>query len=475
MTTTSASLSTTSTSGLGLTGLSSGLDTSGIITKLMAIESQPQTNLKTQLSGVTTYTTALQSLNGAVASVASNAATMTAAGALVAFSATSDSSAVTPTASATASTGSLSFSVAQLAQAQTSATGALSSWPDTSSAKPSITIQIGTGPTATTKTVTAASTNLDDVVSAINAGGTGVTATKVTAGTDASGAPQYVLQMRSNSTGAAGAFTVFEGTDTSGTALPATRISTAQDASLTLYAGTAAEQHVTSSTNTFTGLLTGVDVKVSATTSTPVNLTIAPDSSKITAAASSLTTQMIALFGSIAASTAVTTGASASGGTSSSSTSGGVFTGDPSVRSLKDSMLAAVSGAVGTKSPSSIGINLTKDGTITFDQSAFTAAMASDPAGTTAMFQAISTRVGTAAKAASDPYTGSLTALVTSQQGQESSLTTQISDWDTRLAAIQTQYQTQFDALEVALNSLSSQSSYITSQIAGLTTNYQQT
>ena len=45
---TGASLSTTSTSGLGLSGLSSGLDTSGIITKLMAIESQPQTQLKTQ-------------------------------------------------------------------------------------------------------------------------------------------------------------------------------------------------------------------------------------------------------------------------------------------------------------------------------------------------------------------------------------------------------------------------------------------
>jgi flagellar hook-associated protein 2 len=91
------------------------------------------------------------------------------------------------------------------------------------------------------------------------------------------------------------------------------------------------------------------------------------------------------------------------------------------------------------------------------------------------MFQTIAGRVAGAATAVSDSYTGTLSQKVTSQQTTESSLTKQISDWDRRLATIQAQYTAQFNALETALNSLSSQSSYLTSQISGLTTNYQST
>ena len=138
----------------------------------------------------------------------------------------------------------------------------------------------------------------------------------------------------------------------------------------------------------------------------------------------------------------------------------------------KDALLSAATGPVGSTSPSSIGITLTKEGTITFDGSAFSAAMAKDPAGTTAMFQTIAGRVATAATAASDPYSGTLTTRITSEQSQEASLTTQISDWDSRLATIKANYQTQYNALETAMSNLSSQASYLTSQLSGLTTNY---
>src|SRR5689334_20076605 len=113
-----AALSTTSTTGLGLSGLSSGLDTSGIITKLMSVEAAPQTALKTQLSTTTTYRTALQSLNSSVAAIAASAKSATAAGALSSFTATSDAAGVTATASSSASAGSVSFTVDRLAQAQ---------------------------------------------------------------------------------------------------------------------------------------------------------------------------------------------------------------------------------------------------------------------------------------------------------------------------------------------------------------------
>jgi flagellar hook-associated protein 2 len=466
MATTSA---TGSLSGLGLSGLASGLDTSGIITKLMSIEAQPQAQLKTQLSSLTAHTAALQSLNTQLAAIATAATTASTTGSLAAFGATSDTASVTAAAGGTAAPGSVSFTVGRLAQAQVSVSDAMTTWADTSSTTPSITIQLGSGATATTKTVTAATGSLDDVVDAINKGATGVTATKVAAGTDASGNPQYRIQLRSTATGAAGAFTVYEGADTTGTPLPVTNVATAQDASITLYAGTAAEQVVTSASNTFTSLATGLDVTVSATTTTPVTVTVTPDSSKAAGSAANLTGTLIALFSTVSTRSTVTPGA-----TAGSAGTPGVFTGDLLVRNLNDAVLSAVTDPVGGLSPSTIGITLTKTGTITFDQTAFTAAMQKDPAGTTSMFQTIAGRIATAATAASDSISGTLTTAIRSEQSQETDLSDQISSWDTRLADIQARYQTQFNNLETAMQSLQSQSTWLNSQISGLTTNYQQ-
>lgn len=467
---TTAALSTTSTTGLGLSGLSSGLDTSGIITKLMSVESAPQAALKSQLSTTTTYRTALQSLNSSVAAIATTASAAVKPGALVSFTTTSDSASVTAAASSTASAGTVSFNVDRIAQAQVSVSGTMTAWaaPADGSTKPSITLQVGS---ATPITVSALSTNLDDVVTAINGSGAGVTATKIAVGKDGSGAAQYRLQLR-GPTGDGNGFAVYQGDSTSAPTLTTTQTQTAQSAQVTLYKGVAgAEQAITSTSNTFDDLLTGVDVTVSAVTTSPATLTVKADSTAASTSAQALTSSLITLFSGLASATAISTTTSSSGATSA--TSGSIFTGDSMVRNLKDTLLSAVSGAVDGKSPSTIGINLTKDGTITFDSSKFASAMASDPAGTTAMFQSIAGSVASAATAASDPYTGTLTKTVTSQQSTESDLTKQIGDWDTRLAAIQAQYTSQFNALETALNSLSSQASYLTSQITGLTTNYQ--
>src|SRR4051812_12382997 len=127
MATTSATSSgSSSLSGLGLPGLSSGLDTSGIITKLMAIEAAPQSLLKNQLSSLQTHTTALQSLNTAIAGIATTAKAAVGANALASFTATSDATAVTAKAGATAATGAISFTVDRLATAQVSVTAPMS-------------------------------------------------------------------------------------------------------------------------------------------------------------------------------------------------------------------------------------------------------------------------------------------------------------------------------------------------------------
>lgn len=464
-------MATTSLAGLGLSGLSSGLDTSGIITKLMAIESAPQAALKSRLGTATTYRTALQSLNSSVAAIATSAKDAAKPGALASFTAASDTTSVKATASSTASAGAVSFTVDRLASAQVSVSRSISTW-DTAQYG-TLTFRRG-GDAATDTTVTFGSNNLDDVVATINTSGAGVSAGKIAAGRDAtSGATLYRLQLRS-ATGEDNAFAVSAGSSfgsDDAASMGLVQVGAAQDAQITLYKGIAgAEQAVTSSTNSFDELLTGVGVTVSAVSAATTTVSVAADTAAATTAASGLTASLVQLFSGIASATAITTTTGSAGG---ARTSGSVLTGDSAVRQLKDSLLAAVSGAVGDRSPSSIGITLTKDGTIVFDQSRFAAAMASDPSATTAMFQAIAGRVAASASAASDRYTGTLTQKIAAQQSTESSMTKEIGDWDTRLATIQAQYAKQFNALETALNALSSQSSYLTSQIAGLTTNYQ--
>src|SRR5690606_22447640 len=117
-------------------------------------------------------------------------------------------------------------------------------------------------------------TSLDDVVKAINAADAGVTALKVAAGKNGEGEPQYRLQLTSKASGEAGAFAV------AGTTVGITEITAAQDAEITLWAGTTAEQSITSATNSFENLLPGVNVTVNSKSANPVTLTVVRDSAK---------------------------------------------------------------------------------------------------------------------------------------------------------------------------------------------------
>ena len=130
------------------------------------------------------------------------------------------------------------------------------------------------GSDGTQHEVTAASTSIADVVNAINGAKAGVTAVQVAAGTDSSGATLYRIQLTS-ATGAANAFSIYDGSAASVTAGTATdlltqtgaaTVSQAQDAEAVLWGGTGAEQTVTSSTNTFQNLLPGVNFTATAVT-----------------------------------------------------------------------------------------------------------------------------------------------------------------------------------------------------------------
>ncbi|QDY89217.1 flagellar hook-associated protein [Arthrobacter sp. UKPF54-2] len=435
--------------GISLDGLASGLDTTALIGSIMQSEALPQTLLKNKSYDIQSMVSALQGLNGKVAALATQATAAAKPGALDLYTATTSSDKVVATSTASAKAGSLDFQVTKLAQTQVTVTpkvNGVTGWPYT-------TLTINSG--GKDYTITPASNSLDDVVSAVNAAGAGVTASKVDVG-----GGDFRIQFTATKSGAAGAFTITDG----GTTF--TNVKTAQDAELSLWPGTTAAQTVTSSSNTFTNVLPGVSVTAKDVTAAPVTLTVSRDDAGITKLASDLVDGVNGIFSLVASKTAVSTNTNTSGTT----TSAGVFAGDSTVRSVNQNILSAASLPVGAppRSPSEIGISITRNGTMEFDATKFGAALAADPTGTAAKVQELAGRIATAATAASDKYTGTLTTKITGQQSEVRDLADRISDWDLRLASRKATLQRTYAGLETALSGMKAQQSWLTAQLAGL-------
>lgn len=450
---------------LGIDGLVSGLDTTSLINSLIAAESGTQNLLKTKVTSTQTLVTDLQSLNSSVAALAANAKGASTVDKLSGVTTSSSAPSVTVTADATTTPGSLTFRVDRLAQSQVSVTSTLTSW----AGGPTVTLVGSDG----AKTEVAAGSSLADLVANLNKSATGVSATLAAAGTAAGGATQYRIQL-TGASGAAGAFSLYDGsaadveagTATDVLAAPgAATVRAAQDAAVTLWAGSGAEQQITSATNTFTDLLSGVDATVSAVESSPVTVTVARSASTATTAANNLITGLNNILSTIKTKSSVTSATNADG---SVGTSAGSFTGDSLVRQLSSQLSSAAMDPVNGLSPSTIGITITRTGAIQFDATAFGAAMASDPAGTQSMLATIAARIQSVAEGASDSTDGSITQRIAGEKSSISSLNEQISDWDTRLAARRATLQAQYTAMETALSSLKGQSDYLTQQLSSL-------
>ncbi|MCG2621624.1 flagellar filament capping protein FliD [Arthrobacter sp. I2-34] len=448
--------------GISLDGLASGLDTTSLINSLMQVEAIPQSILKNKVTSSNSFVSALQGLNAKIASLAELAKAAAKPAALNILSASSSSDDVTATAGSAAAAGEVSFEVSKLAQKHIGVSGAVAAWPD---APPFFNI-VGADNTITP--VTAASGSMDDIVAAINGANVGINAVKIAAGTGAGGEQLYRIQFTASATGAAGKFDI---KDAGGTSIfsraGAAVIQQGQDAEVKLWAGTAAEQSVTSATNTFTNLVPGVDVTVKATSATPVTVSVTRDDAAVTAKAKELVTSLNDVFAYIKTRSSVSSGTSSTG---AATTTAGIFTGDSTVRDAGQRIMLAVSTPVDDKSPMEIGIEITKVGDLKFDEKKFAEALAKDPALVDATLQTISSRVADAAKVASDKYDGTLTAVIKGQESLVRNLNDQITGWDDRLATRRSTLQRIYSQLEVQLSNMQSQQSWLTSQLAGLTT-----
>lgn len=162
-------------SAVGIDGLISGLNTTSLIDQLMTAEAAPQALLKSRVTTSQTLVSALQGLNSSIASLATVATNTALPATSDLYTATSSAPSVSVSAATGAAPGRVNFSVSAVASAQVSVSAAMTVWPDT----PATFTIVGANGTKTE--LTAASTSLDDVVTAINGSSAVVSAIKVAA------------------------------------------------------------------------------------------------------------------------------------------------------------------------------------------------------------------------------------------------------------------------------------------------------
>ena len=474
-------------------GLVSGLSTSSVISQLMTVEAAPQTRLKSKVSTAQTAVAAYQSVNTKLLAFKAAAEDLGRLSNWRAIKATPSSTSVTatPTGDLASTSGSLTFDVKYLATKQTTTLKV-----DTTATSLTSSLTINPGAYADDGTFTpgtpvtidiSADQSAAGIAKAVNSANIGIKAYLVTTGSSSG-----VLQFSGANSGAANGFTI-SGLDSAGIGGtdPATTLPT--DAVVQVGGTTGAGYSVSSSTNTFTGLMSGVTITVSKQEN-GVTVDAAADVSGIAAKFQALVDTANATLGEIGNQTAF------DAGTNTSSP----LTGDFMVRNMRQTILSAVSGGLtyanpaytgpgdtthpptladGSANPaytgpadtthaptldggslSKYGIQLNRDGQLAFNATKFTASYNTDPTGIQQAGRGLADNfVSLAAKQLT-----SVAAVMTGQNSEIDTINDQISNWDVRLVNKKAALQKQYAGLEVALGKLKDQSSWLSGQLAGL-------
>jgi flagellar hook-associated protein 2 len=350
-------------SNVSLSGAVSGIDTASLVNQLMQVESQSQNTIKARQTAAQKAADAYTGLITSLKSLATQSATLAKTSTWQGSSATSSNPSVTATSSGNA-TGRITFDVTEIAAAHTLISGADTPAGSTSSVVASggsITVLDDEG--ATKGSVAVGGGTLAEVVAGINGSNLGLRAAAVQT------APgQFRLQVTSATSGAASAFSL-DGLD----GFSGMNVLTAgTDAVLTIGKDDATKYTVSSASNTFSSLLPGVSFTVSKKGETDVTVDAKVDGTAVATQISTMVDATNAALTSLASSSAYDV----------AKKTGAALYGDNGIRGLQQQILSAV-GSAGAP-----GIQLTRDGKVTFDKSAFVKAFEADPVGTAEAFGA---------------------------------------------------------------------------------------
>ena len=264
-------------------GIGSGLDVNSIVTQLVALERRPLTQLQAQASAIRTQISTLGTLQSQVSAFQRTAAALANTSNWLSRSATSsDSSRLQATAADNAPIGTFSIQVNRLATAESATTNQVLT--NTVIGGGSLTITTSAG---TSEAIAIADgSTLNQIASAINGNRTsGVTASVIR---DGLGNEQLVI--KSTATGASGLridVTDLDGTNDDNSGLSMLSYDSAGPSVMTqLQAGQNAELvidniTVSSASNRVEGILSGVTLNLTQTTTSPIEISVGVDTASI--------------------------------------------------------------------------------------------------------------------------------------------------------------------------------------------------
>jgi len=433
-------------------GLGSGLESETIVSKLMALERAPLTVLDTKAASYTSKISSYGQLKSALATLNTAATALSDQSKLAAYTASSaDSTIVSATSAFNASPGTYNVSVTQLATAQKRFTNAYAS--NTTFGAGTIDVTIN----GTTKSISlnGTSNSLQDIRAAINNANTGVTAA-VVSGTDGDR-----LILTSSQTGASGAFSVAVSSSDSNLQSIATFDASqaavnAQDAIFSVEGISA-----TSSSNTVSTAVNGLTLTLGSTGSTKI--TVSQDSSKITDAV----TTFVNAYNSVVSLIKTQTAYDSSTKTAQPlNAEGSIRTIQSMLQNSRTTVPSALSSAT-FKTLSDIGVSIQSDGTLLLDNSKLTKALnssVSDVSSTLGAYGKVFADTITQITSSKGIIQNRLDGIDSAQKLLEKNRTA----LEQRLTLIEKRYRAQFTALDTTVSSLQTIGTYLTQQLAQL-------
>lgn len=453
-------------------GVGSGLDVNSIISQLMAIEKKPLAVLEAKETSIQSTVSEYGKIKSAVSTLRDLASKLSGASTWGQTVTNSSSTAVSASSNNSAAS-TYSIEVQSLASVQTVATA--TPVPATSKlGAGTLRIELGTWSTSNKKTTFApkagatavdvaitASDTMETIRDKINGAGAGVTALIMT---DASGSR---LLIRSNASGAANAFRTSGHSaltfDLSGGASALTQSQVAADALATVN-GLA----VQSTSNTFSNIVDGLTLNLSAVTAAPVTVNVVTDTESLKKTLTDFAAAYTALVKLIAADTRYDPAAK----------KGAILQGDSAAIGLLRQLRTLAGAASGASSVfgrlSDVGLEIQGDGSMTVNASRVGSALGNlgelkKLFANSDILDPSKDGMGKRFRVMTDGMLGVDGALTTRTDGLGQQLQRNQKDQDRlelRLEAIEKRLRAQYTALDRTMALLNSQSGYITQQIA---------
>lgn len=454
-------------------GIGSGLDVSGLVSKLMEQESQPLVALTQKEATIQAKISAFGSIKGSLSALQN---TLQALGKATTFTSTtatvSDTTVLGTTAGAGAAAGDYNIEVTQLAKSHVLRTAADYSTEDTFNPG---TLTLTVGENSTSISIRSGENDtLAGIARSINEANAGVNAAVINTGST------QRLVLTSATTGAEGAITVEASELGSGATHSLADFAYSGADSTTMVQAQRADDAIFSinnieisrSSNTVTDAIDGLTLNLAKTGSTRVTLQSNPD------AATSAINIFVKAYNDLAATLKKVSAYDAE------TKKGSTLTGDSTVRNLDFQLANLTSDTVAGRAAGSaarlsdIGITRQLDGTLKVDDAKLKAALNDPSKDVMGLFTA--TAVGDNAK--TDGIAARFSKAITGMIGKGGPLTARTDGLNStikdignqrtvinqRLETVQANYLKQFQALDSLLSSMTSTSNYLTQQLSAL-------